>query len=167
MQFKLRCIIMIHTLHAFDSGLDDCRHKVGQVLRMFSALVHLQQFEKVVRQINSRESRLQEPFVKVKAFQQWREGTTLHFGGMQLRLRELQQEVRTLVASHDSAAIHPIMILALLIVRVNLLFFCNNLMQCLTIYTCVRLDWMHPKTDTHISKLKWDKLRALTLLLHG
>ena len=83
----------------FDSGLDDCRDKIGQVLRMSSTLVHLEPFEKVVRQISSVESHLPEPFVTVKAFQQWRERTTLDFGGMQLRLREWQQDVRTLVAS--------------------------------------------------------------------
>ena len=70
-----------------------------QVLRMSSTLVHLEQFEKVGRQMNSVESRFREPFVTVKAFQQWRERTTLDFGGMQLRLSELQQEVRTLIAS--------------------------------------------------------------------
>ena len=37
----------------FDSGLHYCRDKVGQVLRMFSTLVHLEQFEKVVRQMDS------------------------------------------------------------------------------------------------------------------
>ena len=82
----------------FDSGLDDCRDKVGQVLHMSSTLVHLEQFERVVRQINSVESRLREPFVTVKSSQQWRECTALNFGGMQLQLSELQQEVCTLIA---------------------------------------------------------------------
>ena len=74
----------------FDIGLDYCRDKVGEVLCMSSTLVHLEQFEKVVRQKNSVESRLREPFVTVKAFQHCRERTTLDFGGMQLRLSELQ-----------------------------------------------------------------------------
>ena len=42
----------------FDSGLDDCGDKIGQVLRMSSTLVHLEQFEKVLRQISFVESRL-------------------------------------------------------------------------------------------------------------
>ena len=90
----------------FGSGLDDCGDTVGQVLHMSSTLVHLEQFEKVVGQINSVESRLREPFVTVKAFQQWCERTALDFGGMQLRLSELQQEVCTLIASPQFGG-HP------------------------------------------------------------
>ena len=122
----------------FYSGLDDCRDKVGEVLRMSSTLVHFEQFEKVCGAKNSVESRLREPFVTVKAFQQQRERTTLDFGGMQLRLSELQQEVRTLIASPQFGGNPPHDDSRVAHYGSQVSIFCNDLMQCLTIHIRVR-----------------------------